>query len=158
MTALRKRMTEDLRLRNYSDHTILVYTNTVADFARHFHKSPDKMGPEEIRQYQLYLLDERKLVWVYEISNALGMAHRRKRLAAGEITEILDNLSALPITIDRPEPESAMTLPALVLEPELTVYDAAYLELALRLGLPMGTKDKALKRAMANSGVKLVEP
>jgi site-specific recombinase XerD len=63
MTALRQRMTENLRLRNYSDHTILVYTNTVADFARHFHKSPDKMGPEEIRQYQLYLLDERKLAW-----------------------------------------------------------------------------------------------
>jgi site-specific recombinase XerD len=56
-------MTEDLRLRNYSPNTILVCTNTVGDFARHFHKSPDKMGPEEIRQYQLYLLDERKLAW-----------------------------------------------------------------------------------------------
>jgi len=51
-----------------------------------------------------------------------------------------------------------MKLPALALEQELTVYDAAYLELALRLGLPMATKDKALKRAMANSCVKLVEP
>ena len=63
MTELRTRMTGDLRLRNYSDNTILIYTNTVADFARYFHKSPDKMGPEEIRQYQLYLLDERKLAW-----------------------------------------------------------------------------------------------
>ena len=86
------------------------------------------------------------------------MAHSRKRLAVGEIGEILKNLSALPITIDRAEPESVMKLPSLAMNQDLTVYDAAYLELALRLVLPMATQDQALKRAMAKSGVKFVEP
>ena len=120
---------------------------------------------EEDRDYGLAVLAGLRenetvvpFLWVYEVSNALVMAHRRKRLAVAAISEILDNLRALPIMIDRPEPESVMKLPSLALEQELTVYDAAYLELALRLRLPIATKDKALKRAMANSGVTMVTP
>lgn len=63
MTKLRQRMTEDLRLRNYSELTIRSYTEAVADFARHFNKPPDQLGPEHIRDYQLHLLNEKKLSW-----------------------------------------------------------------------------------------------
>ena len=61
MTSLRRRMTEDMQLRNLSPHTQATYVQQVSLFARHFNKSPELLGPEEIRSYQVYLSNERKL-------------------------------------------------------------------------------------------------
>jgi integrase/recombinase XerD len=62
MTSLRQRMTEDMQVRNFSLHTQASYVQQVSLFARHFNKSPEVLGPEEIRSYQVYLTNEKKLV------------------------------------------------------------------------------------------------
>ncbi len=61
MTRLRRMMLEELQRRNYSAKTIPYYLQAVADFARHFGRSPDKLGLNELRSYQAYLLRDRKL-------------------------------------------------------------------------------------------------
>ncbi len=63
MTTLRQRMIEDLKVRNRSARTIQSYIAQVAKFAQHFGKSPELLGPEEIRQYQVYLVEERHVSW-----------------------------------------------------------------------------------------------
>jgi len=63
MSILRQRMIEDLRLRNYAERTVDNYVMRVAHFARHFGKSPDLLGSEEIRQYQLHLIRTRRSSW-----------------------------------------------------------------------------------------------
>lgn len=47
-------MIEDLRIRNYAERTIQTYVDRVAEFARHFGKSPHLLGPEQIRSYQVF--------------------------------------------------------------------------------------------------------
>jgi integrase/recombinase XerD len=61
MTALRKRMLEELQRRNYSSETIRAYLFAVKDFAAYFGKRPDQLGQEQLHQYQLHLLNDRKL-------------------------------------------------------------------------------------------------
>jgi integrase/recombinase XerD len=63
MTPLRQRMLEDMQLRNYSAHTMRAYLHCVAEFARHFRTSPEHLGPEQVRTYQLFLVQEKQVAW-----------------------------------------------------------------------------------------------
>ncbi len=63
MSALRQRMIEDLRIRNYSPRTVDICIRAVARFAGHFGKSPDRLGTEQIRAYQVFLVETRKASW-----------------------------------------------------------------------------------------------
>ena len=61
MTALRQRMTEDMQVRNLALNTQMSYVQQISLFARHFNQSPETLGPEDIRAYQVYLTNEKKL-------------------------------------------------------------------------------------------------
>jgi integrase/recombinase XerD len=60
MTLLRKRMLEELQLRNYAGFTIERYLDAVRSFAKYFRKSPDQLDPEQIREHLLHLVRDRK--------------------------------------------------------------------------------------------------
>jgi integrase/recombinase XerD len=61
MTPLRRRMIEDMEIRNLSPNTQLAYLQQVSSFAKYCQRSPEVVGPEEIRAYQVHVTDERKL-------------------------------------------------------------------------------------------------
>src|ERR1700688_4356797 len=61
MTSVRTRMTEDMQVRNLALNTQMSYAQQVSLFARYFDKSPELLGPEDIRTYQVYLTNEKKL-------------------------------------------------------------------------------------------------
>ena len=87
-------------------------------------------------------------IWPLEIANALLAAQRRGRISAEELQDIVAKLRVLSIEMDHETGEQAFTrILALAQKHNLTSYDAAYLELALRQGLPLATLDRQLQAA-----------
>jgi len=94
--------------------------------------------------------------WILEVTNGLRMAVRRRRLKAGEPAEIVARLRILPITVDfETTVQGWSEIPALADKFALTTYDAAYLELAMRLDAPLATLDQELARAARLAKVRL---
>jgi len=73
MTPLRQRMLEDMQLRNYSPLTITCYLRCVADFARHFGVSPEHLGPEQVRTYQLFLVQAKQVSWTSVVQTVCAL-------------------------------------------------------------------------------------
>jgi predicted nucleic acid-binding protein len=95
--------------------------------------------------------------WFLEVVNVLVMAERRKRISAADATGFLHLLSALDIQSDQETSTRAFDhLPSLCRSHELTSYDAAYLELALRRQLPLASLDDDLRRAAADLGIQVL--
>lgn len=92
-----------------------------------------------------------------ETTNGLLMAERRKRMTQSDVTEALSLLGALPIITDsETAAQAGRETIALARQHGLTIYDAAYLELAMRRGASLATNDLELARAATSVGVILI--
>jgi len=105
------------------------------------------------------LSDEAALVpylWMYEVANVLVIAERRQRITEAQARRFTSLLRNLPIEIAEDSTyelwDGAMNLARIY---GLSAYDSAYLDLAMKQGLPLATQDKALKKAASQAGVEV---
>lgn len=93
-------------------------------------------------------------IWPLEITNIMVLAQRHQRITYAEMTQFLELLTHLPITIDHETSSKAFhEILSIAHSEKITSYDAAYLELAMRKGLPLASKDKALCLSAKHLGV-----
>jgi len=98
-------------------------------------------------------------LWWYEVANALVVAERRKRLTEADGIQLIELYGALPIRTDMISGMEVIgRLRTLARQYNLSAYDVAYLELALRKGLGLATTDLNLQSASKKAGVKILRP
>ena len=106
-----------------------------------------------------YLDDNESVVpaiWPLEIGNVLLVAERKRRIGKADVARFLDLIGGLAISVEQESPERMLTdIIALAREFQLTTYDASYLDLAMRSGLPIATQDQQLRKAARKCGVPL---
>lgn len=93
-------------------------------------------------------------LWPYEMANGLLMAQKRGRYSTAQRVVFVEELLRLPIEVEALGAREILAGQAALAERyRLTAYDAAYLDLALRRGMPLATQDKAMKAAAVKAGV-----
>jgi integrase/recombinase XerD len=136
VTPLRQRMLEDLQVRNYAPTTVAAYIRNVAEFAKHFGKSPELLGPEQIREYQLYLIKEK------------GVSLSSYIQAVSGLRFLYTNTLHLQVGIERiPLPRYEKKLPV-ILSPE---------EVRMILAAPKNLGHRAILTTMYASGPRVSE-
>jgi len=121
--------------------------------------------PDEASDYAdsvLVALEDRTAmvpaIWSLEITNALLVGERRKRIRQPEVRRFVELLKGLSILEDgQPFADTVSNILPLAREHDLSAYDAAYLDVAVRHGAPLATLDKALQKAGRAAGVKIFE-
>ena len=115
MTLLRQRMLEDLRIRNYAPTTVECYVRCVAEFAKHFHKPPDQLGPEEIRTWQLFLINEKRVKLSSYIQAVCGLRffyrNTLNRKVEIERIPLPRREKKLPLILSKEEVKALLTAP-----------------------------------------------
>ena len=119
---------------------------------------------DEVSQYADSILDSLEYctaivpsIWPLEVGNVLLVAERKKRLSRADSTRFITLLSELPITMDQETPERMIKeIFALAREHKLSTYDASYLDLAMKKGIPIATLDNRLISAAKRSNVSIM--
>lgn len=98
-------------------------------------------------------------IWPLEVGNVLLVAERRKRLSEASVVRFLELVSGLPLTVEQETPERRLKeIVSLAREQGISTYDASYLDLAMRLGLPMSTLDASMRKAARRLKIPAYEP
>lgn len=96
-------------------------------------------------------------IWPLEVGNVLLVAEHRKRLSEADSTRFIALLFELPIVIEQEQPERMMKdILALARKYKISTYDASYIDLAMRKGLPIASLDKDLRKAARRSRVAML--
>jgi predicted nucleic acid-binding protein len=97
-------------------------------------------------------------IWAAELANSLLVGERRGRISAARVAQAVESTLALPILISETTTTVVLTtVLALARQYRLTAYDAAYLELAMREGIPLATQDNDLRGAAERAGVPIFD-
>lgn len=98
-------------------------------------------------------------IWPLEVGNVLLVAERKKRLSEASLVRFLALLRNLPITVEQETPDRMLTeIVSLARTHQLSTYDASYLDLAMRLELPIATQDTSLAKAAKTCRVPAFDP